>query len=79
MLFRSPSIEADQRARLADLRTRRDDHAVASALAALKEAAAGDANCLYPMKDALTALATVGEVCGALREVWGTYVPQEFF
>ena len=74
-----PSIEADQRARLADLRTRRDDHAVASALAALKEAAAGDANCLYPMKDALTALATVGEVCGALREVWGTYVPQEFF
>ncbi len=74
-----PSIEADQRARLADLRTRRDDHAVASALAALKDAAVGDANCLYPMKDALTALATVGEVCGALREVWGTYVPQEFF
>jgi methylmalonyl-CoA mutase N-terminal domain/subunit len=31
------------------------------------------------MKDALRALATVGEVCNALREVWGVYHPQEFF
>ena len=75
----NPAIEADQRAALADLRARRDNAAVDAALAALKVAAAGDENCLYPMKDALRALATVGEVCGALREVWGTYVPQEFF
>jgi methylmalonyl-CoA mutase, N-terminal domain len=34
---------------------------------------------LHPLKDALRELATVGEVCGALREVWGTYTPQEFF
>ena len=48
-------------------------------LAALKEAAAGDSNVLLPLKDALRELATVGEVCGALREVWGVYKPQEFF
>jgi len=34
---------------------------------------------LWPTKDALRALATVGEVCNALREVWGVYTPQEFF
>jgi methylmalonyl-CoA mutase N-terminal domain/subunit len=45
----------------------------------MKKAALGTDNVLYPMKDALRALATVGEVCGALREVWGVYSPQEFF
>ncbi len=74
-----PQIEVDQRARLADLRTRRDQAAVDAALDAIKKAAAGDDNVLYPMKDALRALATVGEVCNALREVWGVYTPQEFF
>ncbi len=74
-----PSIEADQRQRLADLRAKRDQGAVDKALAELKAAAEGGDNCLYPMKEALQALATVGEVCGALREVWGVYRPQEFF
>ena len=35
----------------------------------------GNDNVLYPMRDALRARATVGEVCNALREVWGVYVP----
>jgi len=74
-----PSIEADQRSRLEALRAKRDAAAVERHLAALKEAAAGDANVLHPLKDALRELATVGEVCGALREVWGVYTPQEFF
>ncbi|MGZ6793650.1 MAG: methylmalonyl-CoA mutase family protein, partial [Mycobacteriales bacterium] len=74
-----PQIEVDQRARLADLRARRDSAAVEAALEALKKAAAGTDNVLYPMKDALKALATVGEVCNALREVWGVHRPQEFF
>jgi methylmalonyl-CoA mutase N-terminal domain/subunit len=73
------SIEADQRSRLAEIRSRRDNDAVERHLAALKDAAAGDANVLHPMKEALRELATVGEVCGALREVWGVYRPQEFF
>jgi methylmalonyl-CoA mutase N-terminal domain/subunit len=74
-----PSIEADQRERLRLLREKRDNAAVEKALAELKAAAAGDGNCLYPMRTALQELATVGEVCGALREVWGVYRPQEFF
>ncbi|MGW7461716.1 acyl-CoA mutase large subunit family protein [Streptomyces sp. NPDC054797] len=72
-----PEIEARQRAGLARLRAERDGAAVAAALAALRDAAVGTGNVLYPMKDALRARATVGEVCGALREVWGAYEPVE--
>lgn len=74
-----PAIEAQQADRLAALRAERDQTAVDSALAALKKAAEGEDNVLYPMKDALRARATVGEVCNALREVWGTYVPSDAF
>ncbi len=74
-----PSIEADQRERLRVLREKRDNAAVEKALAEMKEAAAGDGNVLHPMRTALKELATVGEVCNALREVWGVYTPQEFF
>ncbi|MFE6834587.1 methylmalonyl-CoA mutase [Streptomyces sp. NPDC057705] len=72
-----PAIEARQCAALARLRAERDAAAVSAALAALREAAAGTDNVLYPMKEALRARATVGEVCGALREVWGTYEPTD--
>jgi methylmalonyl-CoA mutase N-terminal domain/subunit len=74
-----PAIEAQQAQRLADLRAARDQDAVDAALAALRKAAQGTDNVLYPMKDALRARATVGEVCNALREVWGTYVPTDAF
>ncbi|MET7544277.1 methylmalonyl-CoA mutase family protein [Streptomyces sp. NPDC005479] len=74
-----PAIEAQQAARLAKLRAERDQGAVDEALGRLKKAAEGTDNVLYPMKDALAALATVGEVCNALREVWGTYVPTDAF
>ncbi|MCD9873514.1 acyl-CoA mutase large subunit family protein [Streptomyces guryensis] len=74
-----PAIEAQQGERLAKLRAQRDQPAVDAALAALKKAAEGEDNVLYPMKDALRARATVGEVCNALREVWGTYVPSDAF
>ncbi|MER7195171.1 acyl-CoA mutase large subunit family protein [Streptomyces flaveolus] len=74
-----PAIEAQQAERLARLRAERDQQAVDTALAALKKAAEGEDNVLYPMKDALRARATVGEVCNALREVWGTYVPSDAF
>ena len=39
----------------------------------MREAARGNANLLPPMRDALTARCTVGEVCNALREEFGTY------
>ncbi|MBC2864227.1 acyl-CoA mutase large subunit family protein [Streptomyces mexicanus] len=74
-----PAIEAQQAERLAKLRAERDQAAVEVALAALKKAAEGEDNVLYPMKDALRARATVGEVCNALREVWGNYVPSDAF
>ncbi|MFE4644735.1 methylmalonyl-CoA mutase [Streptomyces sp. NPDC056730] len=72
-----PAIEARQAARLARLRSDRDGSAVDRALTELRAAAAGTANVLPPMKTALAARATVGEVCDALREVWGTYVPTD--
>lgn len=74
-----PEIEARQADRLAELRAGRDRAAVDAALGGLREAASGTGNVLYPMKEALRARATVGEVCDALREVWGTYVPSEVF
>ncbi|MGY5010919.1 acyl-CoA mutase large subunit family protein [Streptomyces sp. 900105755] len=74
-----PAIEARQAERLARLRADRDRAAVAAVLTALKKAAEGDDNVLPPMKEALRARATVGEVCDALREVWGVYVPADVF
>jgi methylmalonyl-CoA mutase N-terminal domain/subunit len=74
-----PAIEAEQVARLAKLRADRDGDTVERALEALKAAADGTENVLRPMKAALAARATVGEVCGALREVWGRYQPNDRF
>ncbi|MFB7949272.1 methylmalonyl-CoA mutase [Kitasatospora phosalacinea] len=74
-----PAIEAQQAARLARLRADRDTSAVDRALSQLRKAAEGTDNVLYPMKEALAARATVGEVCDALRGVWGTYVPVDRF
>lgn len=74
-----PAIETRQVERLARLRAERDRGAVDAALAELRTAAGGTENVLYPMKRALAARATVGEVCDALRGVWGTYVPVDAF
>ncbi len=74
-----PAIEAAQVARLAELRLVRDNGVVARTLDALRAAAGGTDNVLYPMREALRARATVGEVCGALREIWGLYRPTERF
>jgi methylmalonyl-CoA mutase N-terminal domain/subunit len=74
-----PAIEAQQAERLAKLRAERDQQMVDAALAALKKAAEGEDNVLYPMKDALRARATVGEVCNTLRDVWGTHTPTDAY
>jgi methylmalonyl-CoA mutase, N-terminal domain len=75
-----PAIEDNARARLAALRSARSSAAVSRALDALRKAAQDPgSNVLYPMKQALTARATVGEVCHALRDVWGTHLPPETF
>ena len=74
-----PAIEAAQTARLVDLRSRRDEAAVKVALEQVRSAAGGTDNVLPPLRAALSAYATVGEVCDALRAVWGTYQPTERF
>jgi methylmalonyl-CoA mutase N-terminal domain/subunit len=72
-----PSIEADQGRRLAALRAGRDQAEVDRRLEEIRVAARGSDNLLPPMKEALRARATVGEVSDALRDVWGQYVPRD--
>jgi len=52
--------------------------AVDAALKELRSVGRGTGNVLYPLKEALRRNATVGEVCDALRDVWGTYQPSDF-
>ena len=65
---------ADQQlVRLAELKRTRDNAAVGRTLVALQEAARSGANTMYPLLDCVRAYATVGEMCDALRAVWGEY------
>ena len=87
-----PSIGEAQAAKLARLREERDGDEVRRRLDDLRglaekegeqaeagDTSAGHANLLYPMREALRARATVGEVCDALRDVWGVYVPPDAY
>jgi methylmalonyl-CoA mutase N-terminal domain/subunit len=66
-----------QKKRLAAVKAERDDGAVEAALARLSEAAGGDENLMPPILEAVRAYATLGEICDALREVFGEYRPPE--
>jgi methylmalonyl-CoA mutase, N-terminal domain len=68
-----PRIEPDQVARLRALRAGRDQGEVDARLDAVRAAARGTDNLLPPMREALRARATVGEVCGVLRAEFGEY------
>ena len=70
-----PSLETSQRERLAAFKANRDMAQVSARLAEVSETARGTGNLLPPMKEALRAGATLGEVSDALREVFGTYQP----
>jgi methylmalonyl-CoA mutase, N-terminal domain len=72
-----PAIEQEQGQRLAELRASRDGSEVMRHLDALKKSATGQDNVLVPIREALRSRATVGEVCQALRDVWGSYQPPE--
>ncbi len=69
------SIQEKQTNRLRELKDSRDSSAVEKSLADLKRAAESSGNLLYPMKEALGHLATLGEVSDAMREVYGQYRP----
>jgi methylmalonyl-CoA mutase N-terminal domain/subunit len=70
-----PELERQQCERLASLRAERDNSAVEHALRQLEEAARGTDNLMYPLKQALAAYATIGEVSDILRRTFGTYRP----
>ncbi|HEX2144633.1 MAG TPA: methylmalonyl-CoA mutase family protein [Glycomyces sp.] len=69
----SGDVEHGQRAALAERRAGRDNAAVERALAEIVTAAKGTANLIEPILAAARAEATLGEICGALREEWGEY------
>ncbi len=69
----SHDVEVAQVRELAGRREERDQARVDAALAAMLAAARSGANMIPPMIDAASAEATLGEICGALREEWGGY------
>ncbi len=69
----SHEVETVQVSELAVRKGRRDDALVQARLAELVEVARGEGNTIEPMLEAIRAEATLGEVCGALRELWGSY------
>jgi methylmalonyl-CoA mutase N-terminal domain/subunit len=69
----SHEMEREQRQVLGERRSRRDDAAVRAALARMVEAARGEENLVPPMLAAVRVEATLGEICGALRDEWGAY------
>jgi methylmalonyl-CoA mutase N-terminal domain/subunit len=66
-----PATERRQHERTATLRADRSADEATAALSRVREVARGDANMLHPMREALRARCTIGEICGVLREEWG--------
>ncbi len=74
-----PQAEVDQLARLKAFKERRDQAGVDAKLAELRSAAEGSVNLLHPIRAALAADASIGEVCNAMRDVFGEYRGGAFF
>ena len=74
-----PESERRQLERLEAFKSNRDQELVAERLENLREVASKDGNLLYPIKDALRDGASIGEVCGAMRDVFGEYQGGAFF
>jgi methylmalonyl-CoA mutase N-terminal domain/subunit len=70
-----PVVQKRQIERLQALRGRRDSEKVQSLLTRLKETAQGEGNLLPIILECVEAYATLGEICGVLREVFGEYKP----
>ena len=75
----APGMEDRQRARLKELRQTRDNAMVRQTLAQLKTAAQGADNLMPPILSAVRTLATLGEICDTLREVFGEYEAPALF
>ena len=68
-----PQVEVDQCTRLSELRKKRDSVKVRSALGDLKDACLGTDNVMVPILEATRAYATLGEIAGVLKDVFGEY------
>ena len=75
----SSEVEREQCAELVRRRAGRDEAAVSAALADLTDTAHGTGNLVPPMLRAARAEATLGEICGVLRDLWGGYVEPATF
>ncbi len=74
-----PEAEERQLKRLGEFKASRDQELVGQRLEALRDVARTEGNLLYPIKDALRDRASIGEVCGAMRDVFGEYQGGAFF
>ena len=73
ILYIDDTASGVQLKRLAELKQTRDNNRVRRSLTALQEVARGHGNTMVPLLECVRAYATVGEMCDALREVWGEY------
>jgi methylmalonyl-CoA mutase N-terminal domain/subunit len=73
-----PAIEAEQRARLAALRLRRDGERVSALLSRLESAARSEENMMPLFIECVESDVTLGEICRVLRGAWGEYQPPSF-
>jgi methylmalonyl-CoA mutase N-terminal domain/subunit len=78
ILYIDESVAEIQKERLRRLRARRDNAKVRRALEALKEAARGTENTMPYILECVRAYATLGEICDALKEVFGEYQEPPF-
>ena len=73
ILYIDESVAESQTASVQRLKETRDDARVQKCLEDLRQAARGTDNVMYPMLECARAYATLGEMCDALRDVWGEY------
>ena len=79
LLSVDPTLEKEQKKRLSQLRKQRDGSRVDRLLSNLQEAARSTENLMPLLIDCVEGEVTLGEITGALREVWGEYRPQGWF
>ncbi len=72
-------VAEEQHKRLKMLRKKRDNNKVKKALKELKHVAQTKENIMYPILEAAKAYATLGEICGTLKEVFGVYKEPPMF
>jgi methylmalonyl-CoA mutase N-terminal domain/subunit len=76
-LYIDENVELEQIQRVRELRKTRDNEKVERALDSVRQTARGESNMMYPILDAVRAYATLGEICNAMRDVFGEYKEPE--